>query len=235
MPRSARIIPEEGVFHLLTRGNNRQAVFHDASDFETYLLILSRIQRLHPFRLYHYCLMTNHVHLLIETVPGHPLSRLMKKLNLTYALYYKKKYSHIGHFWQDRFKSLLIEKDLYLLACAAYIELNPVKAGMVKDPAEHPYSSFSFYASGITSPFLTPDPLYETFGDTEEVRRKNYREFVLARLEDYELFERQAFAKHALGSEDFLRSLQVQFNVFISRRPRGRPRHEKPKEEIVQK
>lgn len=88
----------------------------------------------------------------------------------------------MGHFWQDRFKSLLIEKDLYLLGCAAYIELNPVKAGRVKDPLEYPYSSFSFYASGSASSVLTPDPLYETFGDMEAVRRANYGEFVRGRL-----------------------------------------------------
>lgn len=195
MPRNARMIPEEGVFHILTRGNNRQVVFHDTGDFETYLTILGRIQRLHPFKLYHYCLMTNHVHLLIETVLGHSLSQIMKKLNLTYALYYKEKYSYVGHLWQDRFKSLLVAKDTYLLACAAYIELNPVKAGVVGDPSDYRYSSFSFYGSGQSSLLLTPDPLYGTFGDTEAMCRYNYREFVLARLEDYELFEKQAFTK----------------------------------------
>lgn len=235
MPRSPRIIPEEGLFHILTRGNNRQAVFHERSDFEAYLALLARLQRIHPFKLYHYCLMTNHVHLLLETTPGHPLSRTMKKLNLTYALYYKKKYSHIGHFWQDRFKSLLIEKDLYLMACAAYIELNPVKAGIVRDPADHPYSSFSFYAAGTASSLLTPNPLYETFGDTEDIRRANYREFVLGRLEDYELFEKQALGKRALGSENFLQCLKARFKVFISRRPPGRPKKDSTEHEIVQK
>ena len=226
MPRTARILPEEGIFHVLTRGNNRKEVFHEASDFETYLHILVRIQRRHSFKLYHYCLMTNHVHLLLETTLGHSLSQIMKKLNLTYALYYKKKYGHVGHFWQDRFKSFLVEKDIYLLACAAYIELNPVKAGMTEDPAQYPYSSFSFYASQRPSALLSLNPLWETFGDTEEIRRRNYREFVLGRLEDYEAFEKNYFSKLALGSREFLESLEARFNIFISRRRRGRPRKE---------
>ena len=104
MPRSARLIPDAGVFHIITRGNNREDVFHEDDDFPKYLDLLAAIQKEHPFKLYHYCLMTNHVHLLLETQSGHPLSRIMKKINLSYALYYKKKYRHIGHFWQDRFK-----------------------------------------------------------------------------------------------------------------------------------
>lgn len=227
MPRNARILPEAGVFHVLTRGNNREAVFHTPEDFRSYLELLNRIQKLHSFKLYHYCLMTNHVHLLLETSSGHPLSQIMKKLNLTYALYYKKKYHHIGHFWQDRFKSLLIEKDVYLLACGAYIELNPVKAKMTDDPAAYPYSSCSFYARSTPSPVLTVNPLYESFGDTEAIRRRNYLEFVEARLEDYEHFEKEHMAKRALGSEYFLRSIEEKFNILISKRLRGRPRKEK--------
>ncbi|MBI2167371.1 MAG: hypothetical protein HYU34_03875 [Candidatus Omnitrophica bacterium] len=105
---------------------------------------------------------------------------------------------------------------------------------MVSDPARYPYSSFPFYASSIPSSLLTPDPLYPTFGDTEEVRRTNYREFVLARLEDYESFERHTLTQRALGSEAFLQSLETNFKILISRRPRGRPQKEKREMEAVQ-
>lgn len=227
MPRSARLIPEEGIFHVITRGNNRMEVFHEDEDYGKYLEILSSIQSLHPFQLYHYCLMTNHVHLLLETQLNSPLSQIMKKLNLTYALYYKKKYRHVGHFWQDRFKSLLIEKDIYLLACGAYIELNPVKAGIVKDPINYPHSSYSFYARGESQFALSQNPLYdERFGDAETLKQTNYRTFVLSRLEDYDEFKRQFMTKRAVGSESFLRLLEAKFNVQVSLRGRGRPKKE---------
>jgi putative transposase len=229
MPRSARLIPAEGIFHVITRGNNRMEVFHEDEDYGKYLEILQVIQSQHPFSLYHYCLMTNHVHLLLETKQGHPLSQIMKKLNLTYALYYKKKYRHMGHFWQDRFKSLLIEKDIYLLACGAYIELNPVKAGMTKDPGAYPYSSYSFYARGESRDFLSPHPLYDEFGDTEVLKHANYKAFILSRLEDYDEFEKQILSKRAFGSEQFLKALEGTFKISISRRGRGRP-----KKDIVQ-
>ena len=227
MPRSARIVPDEGVFHVITRGNNRADVFHDSSDFEAYLEILSNVRASHPFKLYHHCLMTNHVHLALETSAGHPLAQIMKKVNLTYALCYKKKYRHVGHFWQDRYKSLLIEKDIYLLACGAYIELNPVKAGLAAHPRDYPYSSFSFYASDAPSILLTPNPLYDSFGDVNEVRRRNYEAFVLARLEDYEAFQKNLLSKRAIGSESFLTSLETTWNVTIARRSRGRPKTSK--------
>jgi len=201
-------------------------VFHESEDCGKYLEILEAIQIQHPFLLYHYCLMTDHVHLLLETQEGSPLSQIMKKLNLTYAIYYKKKYRHTGHFWQDRFKSLLIEKDIYLLACGAYIELNPVKAGIVKDPIQYPYSSHSFYAQGGDQPFLTPNPLYEQFGDTEALRQAHYKTFVLSRLEDYDNYTKNLMAKRAIGSEAFLSALEGQFKVMISKRGRGRPKKE---------
>jgi putative transposase len=150
----------------------------------------------------------------------------MKKLNLTYALYYKRKYGHLGHFWQDRFKSLLVEKDVYLLALGAYVELNPVKAGMVDDPAHYPHSSYAFYARGESQVSLTPNPLYEDFGDTETVRRTNYQAFVSSRLEDYDQFEKSILTKRAFGSEPFLKALEGTFKISISRQGRGRPKKE---------
>lgn len=224
MPRSARSIPEEGVFHVITRGNNRMDVFHGAEDYGKYLEILQAVRSQHPFSLYHYCLMTNHVHLILETKKGYPLSQIMKMINLTYALYHKRRYRHTGHFWQDRFKSLLIEKDISLLACGAYVELNPVKAGIVKDAGAYPYSSYSFYASGKVHNFMSPNPLYQEFGDMESVRRANDQAFVSSRLEDYGDFEKQVLSKRAFGSGQFLKALEETFKISICRHRKGRPK-----------
>jgi len=131
----ARTAPRDHIFHILTRGNNRQDVFRDETDYHKYLEILNRYKEKYQFKLYHYVLMKNHVHLVLEPqAEGGSLMEIMKGINLSYAQHYKRKYHHVGHFWQDRFKSILISRDQYLLACGSYVELNPVRAGIAKDP-----------------------------------------------------------------------------------------------------
>ena len=137
MPRTARIAPKEQVYHILTRGNNRQDIFKDEKDFKKYIEILKRYKANYKFKLYHYVLMRNHVHLVVETTEkGGSLAEIMKVINLSYAQYYKNKYKHTGHFWQDRYKSIIISKDDYLLACGSYVELNPVRAKVAVDPKD---------------------------------------------------------------------------------------------------
>ncbi|MEW6066811.1 MAG: transposase [Nitrospirota bacterium] len=122
MPRTARIAPNEHVYHILTRGNNRQDIFKDKKDYKKYMEILQKYREKYKFMLYHYALMRNHVHLVLETTQkGGTLSEIMKGINLSYAQYCKGKYKHIGHFWQDRYKSIIISKDNYLLACGSYV------------------------------------------------------------------------------------------------------------------
>ena len=105
MPRTARVAPSEHVYHVLARGNNRQDVFEDEEDFRKYLDLLLGYKEKYQFKVYHYVLMTNHVHLVIEpSEGGGSLSEIMKGINLVYARHYKRKYSHTGHFWQDRYK-----------------------------------------------------------------------------------------------------------------------------------
>ena len=137
MPRTARIAPNEYVYHILTRGNNRKDVFKD-KDYKKYIEILQRYKEKYRFRLYHYVLMRNHVHLVLETIKkGGRLSEIMKGINLSYVQHYKNRYRHIGHFWQDRYKSIMISKDDYLLACGSYVELNPVRAKIVEDTKDY--------------------------------------------------------------------------------------------------
>ena len=115
MPRLARQLADDACYHVLTRGNNRAAVFHEPADFQRYGQLVLEYFRPHGLALYHYCFMTNHVHLVVRAATGVGLRQAMQGLNLRYALAYKRKYPHTGHFWQDRFKSLLIAEDLYLL------------------------------------------------------------------------------------------------------------------------
>jgi len=113
MPRAARLALSQHVYHVLTRGNNRQTVFKGEKDYERYGSILQNYKEKYGFKLYHYVLMKNHVHLVIETTErGGGLAEIMKGVNLSYLLYYRKRYGHIGHFWQDRYKSIMISKRM---------------------------------------------------------------------------------------------------------------------------
>jgi putative transposase len=186
MPRAARILSPDGFFHIITRGNNRQAVFRKPADFQKFKSILLDLKKDHMYQIYQFCLMTNHVHLLLKTVSGHALPTLMKKINLRYVQYYRKRYGHIGHFWQDRYKSFLINRDAYLLECAAYVELNPLKAGMERRIGDYEYTSYGYYAFGRYEPLLTPNPYYEEFGVTDKERQRRYRQFIVGRIERWE-------------------------------------------------
>ena len=220
MPRTARLLLDGGCYHILTRGNNQATVFHDSVDFQRYGRLLATYLPEHQIALYHYCLMTNHVHLIIETATAEGLRKAMQGINLSYALAYKKRHGHIGHFWQDRFKSLLIAKDDYLLQCGAYVELNPVRANIVTAPAAYPWSSYRVYAQGHPDPLVTLNPLYEAFGKTVGERQAAYQQFIHQRLPE---FPSDWMARRALGPSAFLQELGRQFDYPLIARARGRP------------
>ena len=163
---------------MLTRGHNDQAVFHEDADRQRYLRLLAGVARLYQVKVYHFVLMPNHVHLILETTYGEALSRAMLTLNLTYSLFYRKRYSCSGHLWQGRFKSRWIDRDRSLLACGRYIELNPVRAGLALHPNDYPWSSYRAYAHGSLNSLVTINPLYGTFGATPAQRQFRYRQFI---------------------------------------------------------
>jgi putative transposase len=142
MPRIARITAENCCYHIITRGNQRQTVFNEASDYKKYLKLLTRYKNKYKFKLYAFCLMPNHVHLLADISQPDVLNKMMRGLNLSYTLYFNFKYEKVGHLWQDRFKSKIIERDAYLLGCINYIETNPIRASLVSDMNKYPWSSY---------------------------------------------------------------------------------------------
>ena len=224
MPRAARIYTEEGVFHILTRGNNKQRVFKDKEDFQAYRKILKEIKAKQPFKLYHYCLMSNHVHLIVETNKATELSKMMKRLNLFYFNRYKKRYGYTGHFWQDRFKSLLIQKDEYLLACGLYIERNPVRAKIVDSPQEYFYSSYNYYACGIEDGIIDRDPFYDEIGPNDRERQVRYRKLISDKEKN---INSSVFSQLFLGTEKFVKQMENRFKVSNIRIKKGRPRKER--------
>jgi putative transposase len=169
--------------------------------------------------------MRNHIHLVLETTAkGGSLSEVMKGINISYAQYYKKEYGHIGHFWQDRYKSILISKDNYLLACGTYVELNPVRARIVEDPRDYRWSSYAVYAYGGGDKITDAHPIYEDLSESEGERRKKYREFVKAMVKDKGVMKGEMDKRRAYGSEGFLKKVVQEYNIDVVIKSQGRPK-----------
>jgi len=179
MSRSPRLLLPLSYYHVMTRGNNLNTIFKQNEDYYKYLNIVKDLKEIHLFDIYHYCLMPNHTHFLIKTNNKSDYSSFMKKINLIYFYYYKKKYGWIDHFWQDRFKSQPIGKDDYFIQCGKYIELNPVRASLVSDPGEYPYTSYKYYSEGKSNLLITEDLFYQEMGKTVEERQVKYKNIII--------------------------------------------------------
>ena len=178
MPRKPRELEDEAIYHVFNRGNNRRELFLATEDYRTFLMLLSQAKTKFQADIFHYCLMTNHFHLLVKVARGENLPRFMHHVQLGYARYFKKKYGSIGHVFQERYRSPRIPEESYYLQCGRYIERNPVAARLVREPGEYPYSSAAFYALGSSDPLITPNLYYQQTGRTQEERQVNYQKFL---------------------------------------------------------
>ena len=149
MARQARTKSESGIYHIMMRGVNKQQVFFDKQDYKKFIQILIDCKRISKFELYAYCLMPNHIHLLIKE-NDEDISKIMKRIGCRFVYWYNAKYQRVGHLFQDRFRSEPIETDDYFLCALRYIHQNPVKGKLVENCAEYPYSSYQwYYENGI--------------------------------------------------------------------------------------
>lgn len=227
MPRAARIAPQDQIFHILTRGNNREDIFKDELDYRKYLEILDQYKRGYHFKLYHYVLMRNHVHLVLETQEeGGSLAEIMKGINLSYAQHYKRRYDHIGHFWQDRYKSILVSMDQYLLACGSYVELNPVRAGIVRDPKKYRWSSYRAYAYGKKDLLVDEHVIYQELSKDSSRRKERYREFVRGMLQSRGAMKGEMERRMIYGSGVFVDKVKKVYELEEIIKPVGRPNAE---------
>lgn len=144
MPRHQRILSKTGTYHIMMRGNERKNLFLDEEDKQRFLETLFAKKKETGFFLLVYCLMDNHVHLVVQ-VGEEALATTMKRINASYAFYFNQKYNRVGHLFQDRFKSEPVEDEKYLMAVTRYIHNNPVKAGIVNKPEDYKWSSFKNY------------------------------------------------------------------------------------------
>jgi putative transposase len=179
LPRSQRWT-EAACYHVFNRGHNRQIVFTDDLDRAEFLARVDRYRRQFGLRLYHYCLMDNHFHLLLQLDDPRRLSRVMAGLFVAYGHHFHRRHGYVGHLWQGRYKSPAIERDSYLLSCGRYIERNPLVADMVGQPWDYRWSSCRASALGEVNPLLTANPCYEELGGTAAERQERWRAFLLA-------------------------------------------------------
>jgi putative transposase len=153
MARVARLVFPGVALHIIQRGNNRNACFAHDSDYLTYLSTLRQLSVKHECMVHAYCLMTNHVHLLLTPSRAEACGLLMRDLGRSYVLYFNRRHDRSGTLWEGRFRSCIAESSRYVMACYRYIELNPVRAGMVGDPGDYAWSS---HAANVG---LRPDPM----------------------------------------------------------------------------
>jgi putative transposase len=139
--------------------------------------------------------MANHIHILVKTNKASNFSNFMKRLNLAYFHHYRNSYGWVGHYWQDRFKSQPVGKDEYFIQCGKYIELNPVRAGIVDSPDKYEYSSYKHYATGKRDSLITDDILYDNLGKTKDERQKAYSNLVVSNI------VRETFSKSVWGTD----------------------------------
>lgn len=226
MPRQPRLVVAGYPHHLVLRGNNRSAIFYKDRDRHIFIDCLRQAKVKTKSKIYAYCLMTNHVHLLVEPSTEDGLGNMVQSLGRRYVQYINQTYKRTGTHWEGRFKSSLVSKDEYLLACSRYIELNPVRAKIVEDPRNYPWSSFGFRAEGKSDTLLDEDSVYLSLGKTKRERELNYKKCFLGNIPDEEInVMRTATQKGGIiGTEEFISKISRLLSREVVLKPRGRPK-----------
>ncbi len=226
MPRRPRLALPGIPLHLIQRGNNRQACFFAEDDYRVYLDWLTEYVGKSGSRVHAYVLMTNHVHLLVSadstTAPG----ALMKALGQRYVQYVNRTYLRSGTLWEGRYRSCPVDQEAYLLACQRYIELNPVRAAMVRHPADYPWSSYRANAEGEASTLIQAHGLYSALGQDAEQRQAAYRALFRHELEPglVDQIRRATNGNFVLGDERFAREIEAVVGRRAVPGKSGRPR-----------
>lgn len=201
MPRGPRLSFPNSFYHVFNRGINRQPIFLTEKDYAFFLKKLLALKTKYDHSIYSYCLMPNHFHISIQTRKT-PISKIMSSLSTSYSMYFNYKYSHFGPVFQNRFKSILIENDSYFLKLSQYIYLNPVKAGLTKDPLDYEFSSLD-EALGKKPLSLLDKDITRLIGDNK-LSQKSYEQFIYKGIgQDFEELENTFEKQQTLGSEKF--------------------------------
>jgi putative transposase len=209
--------------HVILRGNNRTEIFCAEADYRFYFEKLALACAKHGCDVHAYVLMTNHVHLLISPHEEQSLPKAMQMVGRYYVQYYNYCYRRTGTLWEGRYKATLIDTEAYLLTCMRYIELNPVRAGMVSHPSEYSWSSYHHNALGEPNDLLTPYLEYKRLGKTDEERQAAYRQLFRLHLPEHSLTQIRVATNKAwvLGSDRFKQRIQKHLERRVEPQPRG--------------
>ena len=235
MPRLARLYLPSCAQHVIQRGNNREACFYDEADYKTYLSFLKDAACKYKVSIHAFVLMTNHVHLLATPGDKTGLSRMMQALGREYVQYFNHSYDRTGTLWEGRYKSTLVDSENYLLTVYRYIEMNPVRAEMVRHASEYPWSSYRYNALGREIKMITPHQEYLRLGSCCDSRQSAYRSLFRGRLTERELAAiREATNKAwALGDDRF--KAQIEAKTGRRATPLGRGGDRKSKQYLESK
>lgn len=187
MPRRPRLVAPEIPLHIIQRGNNRQVCFCNDTDYHVYLDLLRTGAMRHDCRVHAYVLMSNHVHLLITPKDTVSPGGMMKAVGERYVRYFNQRYNRTGTLWDGRFRSCLVQDDAYLVVCHRYIELNPVRAGLVRDPSLYQWSSHHRNAYNQSDKLVTPHNIFTRLGGNDASRAHAYRELFREEIGQYDL------------------------------------------------
>ncbi len=225
MARLPRLVIPQQPHHIIQRGNDRQLIFRDAGDYGIFLGWLRESAKQFNVAIHAYVLMSNHLHLLASPADNIGLGRMMQWVGRHYVPYFNHKYERSGTLWQGRYKTAVIDSERYFLTCSRYIELNPVRAGMLLNPAEYAWSSYQHHIGLRTDPLITDHPLYWALGNTPFEREAAYKALAEQALTPSELdaMRKSAIKGWAIGSEKFQAQLEKVAERRVTPGKRGRP------------
>lgn len=216
--------------HVIQRGHNREPCFYTQEDFHRYRRDLRDAAEKNVAVIHGYVFMTNHIHLLVTPGHEHSVTHMMQDLGRKYVRYINHTYDRSGTLWEGRFKASLVDSEAYLLTCMRYIEMNPVRAGMVSHPGEYAWSSYAANARGEEDDLIDPHPLYKELGKNVLQRQISYRELFRGHIEDATIHDiRAALNKElVLGRENFKDKVETMIKRQTRPGKPGRPRIEEP-------
>ncbi len=211
--------------HIIQRGNNRQPIFASAADYRYLLDLLRTHAREFQVAIHSYVLMSNHFHVLLTPQEAEGLPRMMQAVGRSYVQYFNRKQQRTGTLWEGRYRSTVLQTERYLLQCMAYIDLNPVRAGMVAGPQDYPWSSYAHHTGVRVDPLVSPHPLYWEMGNTPFAREAAYQAWVQSGVDSVaqQALTDATLSGWALGEPDFVADLQKRTGRRISKSKAGRP------------
>jgi len=229
MPRPTRIDLPGVPQHLVARGNNKTALFHDDVDRRVFLRYIEEAALACRCDVHAFVLMTNHVHLLATGHENGAISRMMQAIGRRYGRYANRAHGRTGTLFEGRFKGSLIDSDRYLFTCMRYIELNPVRAGMVRQPGEYDWSSFRHNAGVEHFSWLVPRGEYQSLGKDRSQRAGAYRALFAEPIADADLEALRCHARkgEAVGGDEFLARIEAVLKRPVRVASPGRPRNRK--------